>query len=97
MNRFIWVLDFADADDEEWDTESYFFVVFAQNNDADLVTFTGDPGKWDGGGPVIPGSDLWVPGGIDGALGVVPYFLINYWGKPDWDDSWPQSFPPFGT
>jgi hypothetical protein len=98
MNRFIWVLDFADANDDEWDTESDFEVVFSQNMDADIIIYNGLPGKDDGfSNPPLPGQDLWIPGGTDGALGTVPYFLLCYWGKPDWDDSWPQSFPPFGT
>jgi hypothetical protein len=96
MNRFVWTTD----DDEEWDTESDFEVVFAQNNDADLVVFTGLPGVWDGSGTdpsdVIPGSDLWIPGGTDGFLGPVSYVLICYWGLPEWDTDWPGSFPPFG-
>jgi hypothetical protein len=97
MNRFIWVLDFADANADEWDTESQFEVIFSQNNDADLIIYNGFPGKFDGfSNPPLPGQDMWVPGGTDGALGPVPYFLISYWGKPDWSDTWPESFPLSG-
>jgi hypothetical protein len=92
QQRFIWVLDYEDANDDEWDTESDFEVVFAQNNDDDVNFFGTTPGKGNPGS-VVAGSDVWIPGGSQGALGTVPYFLICYWGKPDWDDDWASSFP----
>lgn len=51
------------------------------------------PGVWDGAAPV-PGADLWIPGGYDGAWGFVPQLIVAYWGDPTSGDdpAWPASF-----
>lgn len=71
-------------------------IVFAQNNDADLIIYSGDPGTADSSSdPPTPGGDLWIPGGFDGQWGVVPQLVVKYWGIPSsgWDADWPASFP----
>jgi hypothetical protein len=46
--------------------------------------------------PGTPGDDVWIPGGYDGAWGLVPQLFIAYWGDPGLvngvDPDWPASF-----
>lgn len=65
-------------------------IVFAQNNDATVV-FYSDAAPGVGCPAPVAGSDVWIPGGYDGAWGLVPNMIVKYWGPTDNDPDWPAT------
>jgi hypothetical protein len=71
-------------------------IVVAVNTEA--APWAGvSPGKYTGSPTVpTPGADLWIPGGYNGAWGLVPQLIVAYWGdfgaEEGIDPNWPASF-----
>lgn len=74
-------------------------IVFAQNNGTGTKIFgVDDPGTNTTAAAPVPDSDVWIPGGTwNAGWGLIPFLLVMYWGRPDWDGAWPGTLELSGT
>lgn len=84
------VVDLPPPDNEFGGEATTVEIVFGFSGETAMPGVT--PGVWDGAAP-DPAGELWIPGGYDGAWGLVPQMIVVYWGITDGDPAWPNSFP----